>query len=350
MCHKGYIGICSLVLTNAFVGCTFKPYTNYTLTDSNSRSDEAIATEYTCAERQSATTVKITEAPKITTTERRTAKTSMTRITTTTATSTAAKQTETTTATYPFIIAQNPTVSAVSVSCLKVEWENDDKHSYNVFTTTEAPYTENIQYIFSGDNVCYITGLRENSVYHIVLTPAANDGEKVICVPFELDGHTQTVEVIEEFEREEGWTSCFSGERASGLTAMPSSGAIYGSFADNITGTGIRRKDNGDYCCAMGLYYGTVGDRFLIELNNGIQFTVQVCDSKGWADDADGDGISDGRFHWFGGEGNGKNIIEFIYDDYSLPYPVAFYGSWGIANWNGLNLCSDIASIKKINY
>lgn len=131
---------------------------------------------------------------------------------------------------------------------------------------------------------------------------------------------------------------------------MSSSGAIYGSFTDKITGTGIRRKDNGDYCCAMGLFYGVVGDRFLIELDNGIQFTVQICDSKGWADDSDGDEIPDGKFHWFGGYGNGKSIIEFIYDDYSLPSSVAFYGSWGIGNWNGLDLCSDIASVKKINY
>lgn len=251
---------------------------------------------------------------------------------------------------YPYVIAVNPNLTAVSVSCIKLEWELDEKHSYTVSAVSEAPYAENIRYVFTSPNVCYITGLRENSDYHIVLTPSANDGENVICVPFELDGHTQTVEVIEEFEREEGWTSCFAGERAGGLTAMPSSVAIYGSFTDNITGTGIRRKDNGDYCCAMGLYYGTVGDRFLIELDNGIQFTVQICDSKGWADDSDGDGITDGRFHWFGGEGNGKNIIEFIYDDYSLPSSVAFYGSWGIANWNGLDLCSDIAFIKKINY
>lgn len=250
----------------------------------------------------------------------------------------------------PYVIAVNPKLTAVSVSCIKLEWELDVNHSYSVSAVSEAPYAENIRYVFTAQNVCYITGLRENSAYHVTLTPIANDKEDIVCVPFELDGRTQAVEVIEEFEREEGWTSCFAGERASGLTAMPSSGAIYGSFADNITGTGIRRKENGDYCCAMGLFYGTVGDRFLVELDNGIQFTVQICDSKGWADDSDGDGIADGRFHWFGGEGNGKNIIEFIYDDYSLPPSVAFYGSWGIANWNGLDLCSDIASIKKINY
>lgn len=264
-------------------------------------------------------------------------------ITTTTSTT---QSTTTTTATYPYAIAVNPTVSAVSVSCLKVEWEADKNHSYSVLATTEAPYQENIHYVFSRDNICYLTGLRENSDYHITLIPIANEGENIICVPFELDAKTQSVEVIQEFEHEEGWTSCFAGERASGLTLMPSSGAIYDSFTDNVTGTGIRRKSNGDYCCAMGLFYGVVSDRFLIELENGIQFTVQICDSKGWADDADGE--PDGKFHWFGGEGNGKCIIEFIYDN--LPYSVSFYGSWGIANWNGLNLCSNVSSIKKINY
>jgi len=55
-------------------------------------------------------------------------------------------------------------------------------------------------------------------------------------------------------------------------------------------------------------------------------------------------------WNWFGGEGNGKCIIEFIYDDNSLPSCVAFSGSWGYYNWNGLDLSSNITSIKKINY
>lgn len=338
MSYKRNMVISIAVFIMTFVGSIAAISSNDTYTG-RKNAVEAIAIETTVLTKQlvtTATTNKTTKPVKATTT--------------TTSKNFKSDSTSTTTVTYPFAIAQNPTVSAVSVSCLKVEWVSDIKHSYSVLATTEAPYTENIHYVFSGDNVCYITGLRENSDYHITLTPVANTGENIICVPFELNGRTQAVEVIEEFEREEGWTSCFAGERASGLTAMPSSGAIYGSFTDNITGTGIRRKENGDYCCAMGLFYGTVGDRFLIELDNGIQFTVQICDSKGWADDSDGDGITDGRFHWFGGERNGKNIIEFIYDDYSLPYSVAFYGSWGIGNWNGLDLCSDIASIKKINY
>ena len=84
------------------------------------------------------------------------------------------------------------------------------------------------------------------------------------------------------------------------------------------------------------------GDRYCVELENGIQFTVKQCDSKGWADDGEG------KYHNFGG--SGKCIVEFIYDDYNLPSCVAYSGSWGYYNWNGLDLTANIKSIKKINY
>ena len=42
--------------------------------------------------------------------------------------------------------------------------------------------------------------------------------------------------------------------------------------------------------------------------------------------------------------------MEFIYDDYNLPSCVAYSGSWGYYNWNGLDLGANIESIKKINY
>ena len=80
----------------------------------------------------------------------------------------------------------------------------------------------------------------------------------------------------------------------------------------------------------------------IVELENGTQFTVKQCDSKGWADDGEG------KYHNFGG--SGKCIVEFIYDDYNLPSCVAFSGSWGYYNWNGLDLGANIKSIKKINY
>ncbi len=80
----------------------------------------------------------------------------------------------------------------------------------------------------------------------------------------------------------------------------------------------------------------------MIELENGTQFTTKICDSKGYADDGEG------KYHNFGG--SGKCIVEFIYDDYNLPSCVAFSGSWGYYNWNGLGLGANIKSIKKINY
>ena len=47
----------------------------------------------------------------------------------------------------------------------------------------------------------------------------------------------------------------------------------------------------------MGVWYGYCGDRFLIELENGTQFTTKICDSKGYADDGEG------KYHNFGGSG-----------------------------------------------
>lgn len=296
------------------------------------------------------TTTMVTTSEPILTTATTTV-TEPTTTTTVTTTETTMAETEATTTTTVFepkqIVVEGLTVETVSVSCLKVEWTAEENRHYSISC---AGYGS-AYFSFKQNNVCYITGLRENSEYAITVTPLLNEEENpndYQCVTSDITGHTQAVEVIQEFPYEEGWTSCFAGERASGLTRQPSSGAIYGSILDTITNTGIRRFENGDYCCAMGLYYGTVGDRFLIELENGQQFTVRICDSKGWADDADGDGIPDGRFHWFGDYG--KCIVEFIYDDDNFPACVAYSGSWGYYNWEGMDLCSNILSIKKINY
>lgn len=274
--------------------------------------------------------------------------TSTTTANTTTVTSTDTTTTVTTTTepVVPTISAGDVRVETVSVSCLRVLWEAEEGRSYTVYWETDAPYPENIEVVFKESGVAYLTGLRENSEYKVYVEPVLNEGENTEIIRRAAIGHTQTVEVIQEFDREEGRTGCFAGERASGLTAMPSSGAIYGSFADTITDTGIRRFDNGDYCCAMGTHYGYCGDRFLVELDNGIQFTVRICDSKGCGDVQDEEG--GGLYHYFGSDRSGKCVIEFIYDDASVPSLVWTYGSWGVADWNGLDLCSDIASIKKL--
>ena len=264
-------------------------------------------------------------------------------VTTTTVTTTAATTTQPLTTAKPappVLKVENAQIEATSVSELKVTWDAEEDRTYTLGWETEAPYSENIEFVFYEDGTAYLTGLRIDSEYKVTITPELKEGEDAMVMSAELVGHTPNIEVIQDFEREEGWTSCFAGERASGLTAMPSSGAIYGSQVDNVTGTGIRRFENGDYCCAMGVWYGYCGDRFLIELDNGIQFTTRICDSKGFGDDGEG------KYHNFGN--GGKCVVEFIYDDYNLPSCVAFSGSWGYYDWNGLDLCSNIKSIQKL--
>lgn len=237
-------------------------------------------------------------------------------------------------------------VSTISVSCLKVTWSAEEERDYSVSCTAhddDYAYGDNMYFVFKGNDLCYITGLREGTEYTVTVEPMLSEETDNYFVKSEsVGGKTETVEVIYDFPYEDGWTNCFAGERASGLRAEPAASAIYGSIVNPITDTGIRRDEYGDYCAALGLFYGLDNDRYLVTLQNGTQFTVKQCDSKGWADDGEG------KYHNFGG--NGKCIVEFIYDDYNLPSCVAFSGSWGYYNWNGLDLGANIESIKKINY
>ena len=221
----------------------------------------------------------------------------------------------------------------ISVSCIKLTWNGSENTSYTVTATQKVhdDYIDNLYFEFKSNTLCYVTGLRENSEYLFEI--ADESGTVLDCTV----GRTEAVEVIEEFDYIDGWTNCFTYEAASDLTKNPSRAAICGAQADVVTGTGIMRNTYGDYCCVMGTFYGYCGDRFLVTLENGTQFTVKICDSKG-----------DRRYHDYGT--SGKSVIEFIVADNSVPSCVSFTGNYGYYNWSGLNLTANIQSIQKINY
>lgn len=212
------------------------------------------------------------------------------------------------------------TAATISVSCIKLEWNGDADTEYTVtaIQNVNDDYVDNIYFEFKSNTLCYVTGLRENSEYTFELSDA--DGNLLASTI----QRTEAVEVIEEYDYIDGWTNCFAYERASGLTRDPSYSAIQGAVPDPVTNTGIMRDEYGDYCCAMGTFFGYCGDRFLITLENGTQFTVKICDSKG-----------DRWYHPFGGDG--KCIVEFIHADGYLPECVSFTGNYGSYNWYGLN-------------
>ena len=224
------------------------------------------------------------------------------------------------------------TAATISVSCIKLEWNGDADTEYTVtaIQNVNDDYVDNIYFEFKSNTLCYVTGLRENSEYTFELSDT--EGNLLASIVQK----TETVEVIEEYDYIDGWTNCFAYEKASGLTRDPSYSAIQGAVPDPVTNTGIMRDEYGDYCCAMGTFFGYCGDRFLITLENGTQFTVKICDSKG-----------DRWYHPFGGDG--KCIVEFIHADEYLPDCVSFTGNYGSYNRYGLSFVN-IQSIKKINY
>lgn len=294
--------------------------------------------------------------------------------TTSTSTTTAVTTTTTATTTTPAVketvTAENVTVGTISVSCLKIEWDETD-YLFSIQVDTEAPYPENIYTIEKKNNLFYLTGLRENSEYQITITPKIESDDWHEVIPVTVTGKTETVNVIQDFDEfeyneeahlicdeegnqmydEEGnpliqeyvynpsycYTACMAYEEASGLTRQPSSGAIYGSVPDVVTGTNIRRDEYGDYCVAMGTYFGYCWDRFLIEFDNGQQITVKICDSKG-----------DRAYHPFGSWGH--CVLEMIHDGISPPSGVVtFTGNYASCFWNGLKF-GNIVSVKKIDY
>ncbi len=314
--------------------------TTNSTTTTTTTAETTITTETSAETSVSTSTVTETSAETSDTTET-TSETTTETVTETTAETTTVT---TTTTTHPLRV-NNLNVSTISVSCLKVTWDEQPDREYNVFVDTDADYAENIHLVYKDKTLLYLTGLRENSYYDITVIPVAKSGET--AVPVTITGHTEEVEVIYDFnEDEEAYsqynygnnTDFFAGESSLGLTADPSRSAIAGAVNDPITDTGICRDEYGDYCCAMGTYFGYCWDRFLVTFQNGQQITVKICDSKG-----------DRWYHEFGGYENNHNIIEFIWYGAAPPDGVLFTGTWSSYIWNGLDL-THIESIQKINY
>ena len=139
------------------------------------------------------------------------------------------------------------TASTISVSCIKLTWNGDEDAEYTVTLTQTVPddYIDNVYFVFQSNSLCYVTGLREGTEYQFTLS----DSEENILA--EITGKTETVEVIAEFEHEDGWTNCFTYENAKGLTADPSWSAIQGAESDLITDTGILRVAYADLPVAL---------------------------------------------------------------------------------------------------
>ena len=234
----------------------------------------------------------------------------------------------------------NAKASTISVSSVKITWNAVEDHKYVVSCiraeTGNDNYSKNIRIKSNGSDSCFITGLRENSMYIVSIKDTTeNEEESVFAV-------TEKVTVLETYDYVAGWTNCFAYEAASGLTENPSKAAIENAIIDPVTNTGIMRNKYGDYCVAMGLWYGDVGDRFLVELENGTQFTVQICDSKGKASDGKG------TYHTFGHDRSGKCIIEFIHCG-NISADIRKSGNFGDFAFDGL-IFDNIASIQRIEY
>ena len=119
--------------------------------------------------------------------------------------------------------------STISVSCIKAEWNGEKGKDYELSVTptdVNTGYTENICIKFEGNSKSYITGLREGSKYEIVVKELDDNNKPIESSAAVELCSTESVEVIEEFEHEDGWTNCFAYEHSGGLTLQPSWGAI----------------------------------------------------------------------------------------------------------------------------
>ena len=79
------------------------------------------------------------------------------------------------------LTADNLNVSTISVSCLKVSWGSEPDRDYSVSCTAHDDnyaFSDNMYFVFKGNDLCYITGLRENTEYTVTVEPILSAEEK----------------------------------------------------------------------------------------------------------------------------------------------------------------------------
>lgn len=87
-------------------------------------------------------------------------------------------------------------VSTISVSCLKVSWDSEPDRDYSVSCTAHDDnyaFSDNMYFEFKGNDLCYITGLRENTEYTVTVEPILSKEEKdgYSVIPSTADGYAQ---------------------------------------------------------------------------------------------------------------------------------------------------------------
>ena len=98
------------------------------------------------------------------------------------------------------LTADNLNVSTISVPCLKVSWGSEPDRDYSVSCTAHDDnyaFSVNMYFVFKGNDLCYITGLRENTEYTVTVEPILSAEEKdgYSVIPSTADGKTETVHI-----------------------------------------------------------------------------------------------------------------------------------------------------------
>ena len=79
---------------------------------------------------------------------------------------------------------------------MKVSWDSEPDRDYSVSCTAHDDnyaFSDNMYFVFKGNDLCYITGLRENTEYTVTVEPILSAEEKdgYSVIPSTADGYAQ---------------------------------------------------------------------------------------------------------------------------------------------------------------